>query len=223
MSPLLLERSSVKNLREGNHWPSWAIGTLSIVSIPWGEGCYVSLGDWALWDSVEGMHPQQMRQRAFWISWFLKECMTGLPMEFHQPAHCTRILCTAGECLSGGPNAGLRDPPNTIRDWEVLSVWRLLRKCRDLSCDPHHSHRKLVWSCALDTKSAGALFSLGFCFGFLPHQLLPWVPVTHRDKHKQSQPSVHTKFGCEITETHNRHLKKLKTLFWRQIWVFMAP
>ena len=39
--------------------------------------------------------------------------MTGLTMEFHQPAHCTRILWTAGECLSGGPNAGLRDPPNT--------------------------------------------------------------------------------------------------------------
>ena len=75
---------------------------------------------------------------------------------------------------------------------------------------------------------------LVFVLFFLPHLLLPWVklvPVTHRDTHrhihtythKHSQPSAHTKFGCESTETHNRHLKKLKTLFWRQIWVFMAP
>ena len=81
---LWLERdSSRKDGRSASQRSGQAVGVLGKFpqAPPRWKARYTSLGDRALWDRLGGTQPQHTRQRAFWISWFLKAYMTGLMME----------------------------------------------------------------------------------------------------------------------------------------------
>lgn len=85
-APVAPERIQYKEVTESISTIGQAVEVLGKCSIECaypvsGVCCYTSLGDRALWERLEGMQPQQMRQRAFWISWFLKAYITGLMME----------------------------------------------------------------------------------------------------------------------------------------------
>ena len=75
---LWLERdSSRKDGRSASQRSGQAVGVLGKFpqAPPRWKARYTSLGDRALWDRLGGTQPQHTRQRAFWISWFLKAYM----------------------------------------------------------------------------------------------------------------------------------------------------